>query len=187
MALGTLKVTYSHSLKVPLYSPGQGCSCGPPLWNIIHHLIIIPSILFLLGRHSILFPDHYSEKLSDHPLLTTQDWQPRQYDCMLMDLALFHNFSPEVFQMINRHWIYSHALTIYNITTVDGYHILPEVLGGCLPECHKSTLQWIPQPSPSRSGWWVLWKIFLKYFSWQNKFIHPLIGIWFHRAGGQLD
>jgi hypothetical protein len=66
MALGTLKVTYSHSLEVPLYSPplyspGQGCSCGPPFWNIIHHLIIIPSILLLLGRHSILFPDHYSE------------------------------------------------------------------------------------------------------------------------------
>ena len=36
---GTSSIAYGHTAGDPLYSPGQGCSYGPPFWNLLYKLI----------------------------------------------------------------------------------------------------------------------------------------------------
>jgi hypothetical protein len=92
-------------------------------------------------------------------------WLPevaREGDSMLMDLAMNLNLSTLQLKQINAFRLYLQVLTISDISTATGSHILSNIIRGRKTEDRLSRLHW---PATRRPTSWVAWKLLLQHLS----------------------
>jgi hypothetical protein len=93
---------------------------------------------------------------------------------MIMDHALTLNFTPPQLRQINSCRIYLQVLTISDISTASGTHILPNILRGRRTEDRVSELNW---PVTQRPANWAAWKRFLQHVSSGGR-LYCHLGAW---------
>ncbi len=102
---------------------------------------------FLNGAHAILDLEN--------------QWVPkiiRVHDMMIMDFALQLNFMASQLHRLNTCRLYLQVLTISDITTADGRHILPTIMEGFRDETRISILLWPTSMQPKN---WSAWNLFI--------------------------
>jgi hypothetical protein len=106
-------------------------------------------------------------------------WKPRllrQNDCALMDFAVTLHLNAYQLRCINTCRLYLQVLTVSDIATADGKHLLESAVKGQRDCQRRSTLLWPQVPCPPRS-FWLQWSNFLEHLSRGRRLIEPL-GQW---------
>jgi hypothetical protein len=93
---------------------------------------------------------------------------------MIMDYALTLNLTTLQLWQINECRLYLQVLTISDLSTACGTHILPEVFKGRRNPDRISTLHW---PTTQRPTAWASWKRFLQHISSGTK-LEQSLGSW---------
>jgi len=95
-----------------------------------------------------------------------------------MEFTLNLNLHSTEIQQINQCRLHLQVLTLSDISTADGKHILPKILLG-QPD-RRSNWNWPRQPSSSARVW-NIWRNFLQHFHRKSKLLHQL-GPWLCRS-----
>lgn len=98
----------------------------------------------------------------------------REGDTMILDHALQLNFNTLQLRQLNACRMYLQVLTISDISTADGNHVLPNIFQGRRTSDRVSTLNW---SITRRLMSWVAWKLFLQHISSGTK-LEKSLGSW---------
>jgi len=104
-------------------------------------------------------------------------WLPtlaRASDQMLMDLVLQLNFDHSQLRQLNACRLYLQVLTVSDISTADGCHLLPSACNGNRDDHRISKLQW---PNSVRPTNWSAWNKLLQHIGTGDRLSTPL-GQW---------
>jgi hypothetical protein len=159
-------------------------------------LIAISHLQLHIGSGSPFFSlpyPHYSRWIENnwlasiwkhaHQIHITVDvekhWIPhltREHDIFLMELFQLHNFSSTQLRHLNHCRLFLQVLTLSDITSADGKHILSSAKNGMLALERPSMLHWPRQESPPDFAW-DLWRLVLSHVSTQSK-LNRQLGAW---------
>jgi len=123
-----------------------------------------------LWEFSSLFQCHYyTSKLFWHPLIQHEN------DSHLMEYFLTLTKDTKILNLLNRCRIQLQVILLSDITSSDGWHILPEVKLGKMYN-RISALKWPFQPHPSKSDW-KIWCSYINRLETGGRLTKPL-GKW---------
>jgi len=101
----------------------------------------------------------------------TDQWLPsitREHDVVLMDHFIAQGYSASKLRLLNQCRLYLQVITLADITSADGKHIILDVFIGCPLTDRKSTLKWPNQQRPSTTTW-ELWSTALRTLQPRNR------------------
>jgi hypothetical protein len=124
---------------------------------------------------------------SDFSIQLTDQWLPsitREHDIALMDHFIAQGFSASKLRLLNQCRLYLQVITLADLTSADGKHLIPDVFIGCPLTDRKSTLKWPNQQRPTTTKW-ELWSTALCTLQPRNRLNRPLgtcLGTSFHQS-----